>query len=248
MNIKQELTCKHCKEILNEPITLNCCGENICKEHLSELLSNESSKNSKKVKTSCPFCFTEFDKQGLEVNKLIQKLLENELHNFKTDPKFKDLINSFKNEIQHIKKIANDPENFVYETFSEFKRQVDLDRENCKAKIDDLANDMIEKLETFEKDFKNGCKTKFNSKYFNELINESEKQLEENERFINLLSKDNSDREEKSIEVKKIIQKLELDRNKLEKDLLCNKLFKYKKGSLNVEDYFGKLIVSIIGS
>ena len=80
------------------------------------------------------------------------------------------------------------------------------------------------------------------------MINESEKQLEENERFINLLSKDNSDREEKSIEVKKIIQKLELDRNKLEKDLLCNKLFKYKKGSLNVEDYFGKLIVSIIGS
>ena len=245
MNIKQELTCKHCNEILNEPITLNCCGENICKEHLSELLSNESSKNSKKVKTSCPLCFTEFDKQGLEVNKLIQKLVENELHNFKTDSKFKDLISDFRNEIQQFKKIVSDPANFVYEAFSEFKRQVDLDRENCKAKIDDLANEMIKKLETFEKEFKNGSKIKLNSKHYYDLINESEKQLEENERFFSLFSKNHLDREKKSIEVKKILQNLEWKRKKLEKDLLCNKSFKYKKSSLNVEDYFGKLIVSI---
>ena len=240
MNIKDELTCKQCKNIYNEPIFLYCCSDNICKEHLSSELSNSSLK-----KITCPFCSTDIDKHGLNVNKLIQKLVENELHNFKTDPKFKDLISDFRNEIQQVKKILNDPENFVYDKLSEIKRQVDLDRENCKTKIDDLANGVIEKLETFEKMFKNGGRMKINSIHFNDLINESEKQLEQNERFINLFSTDNSEREEKSIEVKKMIQNLELERNKLETEIFYDKSFKYKESSENVEDYFGKLIVSI---
>ena len=127
MNIKDELTCKQCKSIYNEPIFLYCCSDNICKEHLSSELSNSSLN-----KITCPFCSTDIDKHGLNVNKLIQKLVENELHNFKTDPKFKDLISDFRNEIQQVKKILNDPENFVYDKLSEIKRQVDFDREYCK--------------------------------------------------------------------------------------------------------------------
>ena len=103
-------------------------------------------------------------------------------------------------------------------------------------------------MENYEKEFKLNCKTKFVPDDYTDLINESKKKLEENEKFMSLFSIENSDREEKSIEVKKIIQNLEWNRNKLEKDLFSNKSFKYKKGSLNVEDYFGKLIVSIIGS
>jgi hypothetical protein len=42
-----------------------------------------------------------------------------------------------------------------------------------------------------------------------------------------------------------MIQNLELERNKLETEIFYDKSFKYKESSENVEDYFGKLIVSI---
>ena len=241
MNIKEELTCKQCKSIYNEPIFLYCCSDHICKEHLSKELSNLSLN-----KITCPFCSSEIDKHGLNVNKLIQKLVANELHKFKIYPKYKELINNFKSEIDALEKIAKHPENLIYEKFSELKRQVDLDRENSKAKIDDLANDMIEKLETFEKVFKHDSKSKLVSNNFNELIAESKKQLKENEKYVNLFSIENSDREEKSIEANAIITNLKSNRNKLEKDLFCNKSFKYKESSLNIDDFFGKLIVSNI--
>ena len=154
MNIKEELTCKHCNEILNEPITLNCCGGNICKEHLSELLSTESSKKSKKVKTSCPICSSNIDKQGLEVNKVIQKLVKYNLHEFKIYPKYIELIKTLKNEIEGLEKTVNESENLVNEKFSQIKKQVDLERADAKTRIDRLANDIIEILENYEKEIK----------------------------------------------------------------------------------------------
>ena len=39
MNIKEDLTCKYCREIYKNPITLICCGDNICKQHIEELIS-----------------------------------------------------------------------------------------------------------------------------------------------------------------------------------------------------------------
>ena len=246
MNIKQELTCKHCKEILNEPITLNCCGENICKEHLSELLSNESSKKSKKVKTSCPICSSNLDKQGLNVNKLIQKLVENNLHEFKIYPKYKELIKTFKNEIEALEKMVNESENLVNEKFSQIKNQVNLERTNAKTRIDRLANDIIEKLVNFEKEIKLNRKMKLDLDDYNEMLNESKKKLNENEKFINFFSTDNSEREEKSAEIKEIIHKLEYKRYKLKKELFGDKKFKFKETNFNgIEDNFGKLIVSI---
>jgi hypothetical protein len=78
------------------------------------------------------------------VNKLIQKLVENELHEFKIYPTYKEIINNFKSEIDALEKIAKDPENLIYEKFRELKRQVDLEREQTKFQIDSLADDIIE--------------------------------------------------------------------------------------------------------
>jgi hypothetical protein len=50
MNIKEELTCKYCNEVYKNPITLNCCGENICKQHVEELTSNNAHYAMKKTK------------------------------------------------------------------------------------------------------------------------------------------------------------------------------------------------------
>ena len=46
MNIIEELTCKHCHEIYDEPVTLNCCGDNVCKKHIDELLSHSLVENT----------------------------------------------------------------------------------------------------------------------------------------------------------------------------------------------------------
>ena len=40
--IGEELTCKQCRQIYDEPVTLNCCGESVCKKHIEQLLSTSS--------------------------------------------------------------------------------------------------------------------------------------------------------------------------------------------------------------
>ena len=65
MNIKDELTCKYCKQIFNNPITLSC-GDSICKHHIEELISNNTSN-----KFACPLCNEEILNQNLSVNKIL---------------------------------------------------------------------------------------------------------------------------------------------------------------------------------
>jgi hypothetical protein len=49
--------------------------------------------------------------------------------------------------------LLKDPENFIYEEINELKRKVDLDREKSKKEIDELANDLIQQLESYETTF-----------------------------------------------------------------------------------------------
>ena len=87
MNIKEELTCKYCNEIYSNPIMLSCCGENICKQHIDELILL-SSPNTNKF--TCPLCNEENANQNFCVNKLIERLLEKELHKLQIDTKYKE--------------------------------------------------------------------------------------------------------------------------------------------------------------
>ena len=51
MNIEKMLTCKYCNKVYNEPITLTCCGESLCKQHIQDLLSIDDTNS-----LICPFC------------------------------------------------------------------------------------------------------------------------------------------------------------------------------------------------
>ena len=95
MNIKEKLKCKYCTEIYKQPITLNCCGENICKNHVKELMSKNSSSQF-----MCPLCNQENSSQNLNVNKLIEELVERELYEFELDPKYGRALNNLKLEIE----------------------------------------------------------------------------------------------------------------------------------------------------
>ena len=66
MNIIEELTCKLCHEIYDEPVTLNCCGENVCKKHIEQILSNKSSSEKG---FSCSLCNADNRNQSTTTNK-----------------------------------------------------------------------------------------------------------------------------------------------------------------------------------
>ena len=81
-------------------------------------------------------------------------MLETELHAIRMNPNYEKTLNNFKMEIRNLQTILKDPENFIYEEINELKRQVDLDREKPKGEIDELADDLIQQLESYEKKFK----------------------------------------------------------------------------------------------
>ena len=62
-------------------------------------------------------------------------------------------MNNFKTEIRNLERILNEPESFIKEKISQLKWEVDLDREKAKSEIDRLSDNMIQQLETYEKQF-----------------------------------------------------------------------------------------------
>ena len=240
MNVKEELTCEYCKDIYNEPVTLNCCGENICKQHLDELISNNSSN-----KFTCPLCNEENTKQNFSVNKLIQRLVQNELHKFEIDTEYKVVLKNLKKEIFDLETILKDPENIIYEEISELKRQVDLDREQLKSKIDELADDLIDQLESFEKKFKSESKFNLDLERFNSLVSSSKQQLIQYEKCLNLFSTKKEERDEMSSQSEKNIKILQSKNKELRDGLFSNLSIKYKPMGNRIEDSFGKLIIKV---
>ena len=117
MNVKEILACKYCNEVFKQPITLICCGKNICKQHIQELIKEKSSNTF-----SCPLCFQENTNQNFHCSELIEKLIGMELHKFKLDPKYEAAMNNFKTEIESLEAIIKDPENIIYGEIGELKK------------------------------------------------------------------------------------------------------------------------------
>ena len=240
MNIKENLTCKYCNKVYNEPITLTCCGESMCKQHINELLSIDDSNTF-----LCPFCDNQNSNQNFIASKIIQNLLDMEAHKFAIDPKYERVLNNFKKEILNFETILNEPENFIYEEFNELKRQVDLDREKSKNEIDRLADGLIEQLEAFEKQFKTEYKTKVDMKHFSSLMEASKQQLAEYEKFLYLLSTKAEERDKQRKQSEIVINNLIPEINELKRNLFSNKLITYKPMEKKIQDLYGKFIIKV---
>jgi chromosome segregation ATPase len=240
MNINEQLTCKHCKEIFNEPVTLNCCGINICKRHIDELLSIDESNTF-----LCPFCDTESANQHFCINGLIQTLVQNKLHKLEMNSDHKVTFNSLKAEIEKLEAILKDPENIIYEEISELKRLVDLDRERTKRKIDELANNLIQKLEAYEARFKAENVLNLDLEDYNALLESSRKQMAEYEKFLNLFATKKEERKEMSKQTEKAICLLQNKTNELKSKLFSNLSLTYKSAEHDIEEFFGELLVKV---
>ena len=236
MNIKEELTCQYCNQIFKHPIILNCCGENICKHHVDEMVSN---------KFLCPLCKEENKNQIFKANKIIEKLIKRELHAFELDPKYETVLSSLRIEIEKIAAILKDPENYIYEEISELKRQVDLDRERLKIRIDELANDLIQQLESYERKFKSEYKAKVNLEHYNHLVKTSRKQLVEFENFFELFSTKNQEREEKYKDCERLVKVVQPSLIEIKNKLFSDLSLTYQLMEHKIEDLFGKLEIKV---
>ena len=240
MNINSELTCKYCNTIFNEPIML-ACGENICKHHLEELISNKSSKTF-----TCPLCNEEnATNQQFVVNKIIQRLIKIELHAFKLDPKYVNMLNSLKVEIEKLAAILNDPKNYIYEEISKLKRQVDLDRENLKIQIDEQADNFIQQLESYEKRFKAEYKANVNLQYFNGLVESSRKKMIEYEQCLIMFSTESHEREAKYNDCESLVNALQPSLIEIQNKLFSDLSLAYQPAENDTKDLFGKLIIRV---
>ena len=235
MKIKQELTCKFCSQIYNNPITLSC-GDTVCRHHIDEQISN---------KFMCPLCNEENTLQNIKVNKLIENLLRFELHEFKINPIYERVLNYFKKEIGNLEAILNDPERYVFEEINELKRLVDLDREKLNIQIDEIANEFIQRLEYCENVFRTECKTKMDLEHFNELLESSRKKLAEYEQCLSLFSTKNEDRYERRTESEKKILQLRAEIKELKEKLLSSLTISYEIAHVKKENLFGKLSIKV---
>ena len=242
MNVIKELTCKHCKEIYQDPVMMFCCGENMCKKHINEIKTNSASNF-----TPCPFCDKHISDESFRENKIIQSLVENELHEFKIDAKHEQILKELKREIQNWENILNDPENVIHDTFSELKRLIDLDRESLKSQIDKLANGMIEKLKEYEAEFKNRCKIKDVFEEFNDLVISSKEKLTEYEKCLSKFSIKKEERDEKSKEAEELIANLNSKLPEFKIKLFKDTTFRYDPMNeiKNFEELFGKLKIKV---
>ena len=122
---------------------------------------------------------------------------------------------------------------------------MDLDREKTKAEIDKLADDLIDQLETFEKQFKKEYKSKVNLKHYSSQAETSKQQLKEYEKYLNLLSSNSEERDKQSKQSEITINNLKSQIVELKKSLLSNKLITYEPMETKIQDLFGKLIKKV---
>ena len=239
MNIKDDFKCKHCNETFKDPVSLNCCGENICKKHIDDLLLQTTN-------ASCMFCDKPLPRQEFHINKVLKNLIDRELHNLTIDQKYEDVLGQLKMKISQIENMHDDPENVIYAKISELKRQVDLDRENAKVKIDQAADAIINKLDTYQTELKAGCYSISDSQYNANLVANMKIKLIEYESILKSLNKTNHERDNKSKEIQRANFILETEIQEYESKLFKNKTLEYEPMKKIISSIFGKLIVSII--
>jgi len=240
MNLIKELTCNYCKNIYEDPVILDCCQENICKKDFEKILANHE---------NCPNINCQANPKTCVVNRILKKLIETyELNKVTINSEHENVLREFREKIDKIEKINNDPENLIYEKFSVLKSKVDLDRENAKVYIDKLADDTLNCLNKYEKQFKQKCKSKIEN--CNDLIIGMRKEQHDYQNFISSLGNKNEDKDKRKEEIKAKIGKLDSEIQKYESELFENTTIEYmemeKTSELKFKEIFGKLNVSRI--
>jgi hypothetical protein len=154
-------------------------------------------------------------------------------------------LNNLNFEINSLQAILKDPENLIYQEIHEIKRQVNLDREKLKSQIDDLADELIQKLEFYELKLKTEIKCNINMNDYKDLVRASKRQLNEYEDCLKKFSAQNEERDVKRKRCEKITKILQDSIKEVNEKIFSTSL-SYKPMEVGVNEVFGKLIFKVI--
>ena len=114
-----------------------------------------------------------------------------------------------------------------------------------KSQIDGLADELIQRLESYERRFKAEFKTNLDIERFNDLLRSAQQQSVEYEKFLNLFSTEKEEQNEKRFKYGKLINKLQSEIKDVKAKLFSNLSFSFKPSQNNVQDFFGELIIEV---
>jgi len=167
--------CEYCSNRFESPVILPC-GETIClkdlrgvffKEFLNifrlilifrflKTFSKDLYKEDEENVIMCFFCNNEHRiiKDSLPTNKVVSKLLSEtimDMENFKFTKyqRTKKLCTLLKHKLDHVKKIENDPSEYLDIFFNHLVKQIDSSRDNCKHLMDKIHENMVNNVNLF---------------------------------------------------------------------------------------------------
>jgi len=243
--INNLITCKICKQVLEEPVSLPC-QKTICSKHLL----NETDVNSI---YECFFCNKshQIDRKELTVHEEIQKLIDKknkfvnkDFIDFGVNNRLaRDSCEILQSILDEAKLLSNDPAYFVHEFFSDLKNEIDQKKEEYVEKIEEKYETIMNQVLELEKECK--AKTKKEANDLEKIIQEVDDTLKKWNESLNQLNFSKDD-EWKSMrfDAAKQVEKLEDEMEKLKNDLLLNKDYEFIPIDIKDETLFGNFQVS----
>ena len=237
MNFKDDVICNICKKFLNDPISLPC-GCWICNEHVL-------TKNNNTIK--CLYCNEEFSKsKRFKPNETAKKIINSDSHlteeQKSSKPSAKVMLEYFETLLEGFKLSQEHFEINISKQFDEIRFKIDLQREELKKKIDEIALGMIDQTKEREKTLLKDL-NRANSNILNTGLDEEGRRLLEEFRNPNMIVAN----------LKASIEKHELTIKKLEKNIEHfnlqvdqTKAFYFTPNLSNAKQIFGALNLSVV--
>ena len=168
---KSAIQCQLCNKILKDPVHLPCYCT-ICHAHLTD----GSAKDGRITCVECKDTFVVKDME-LKVSKWAKRILDVEGHLTLEEKSAKNekhqLLNEFQLFYDQLQQEQTLFEVSSHDHFAEIKREIDLQREQLKEKIDEIYLSMIKQVEKHETIFKQKLEK---TRCFNEFNAEREKE------------------------------------------------------------------------
>lgn len=178
-----------CKEFTDVPVVLSCCNATVCNQHL-DYQTIEINDGKKRKIFECQLCNCSHDMSYKKFarNQIVENLLKHEFNNLKFGPIYdeaKEECERVNFTLKDLHDLIKDPDNHIYEYVSDLKTNVELRREKIKIEIDKISDEMISKLEAYEKE----CYENFQSGKLSQIIETTESQIKKGESLVEDWSK-----------------------------------------------------------
>ena len=168
--------------------------------------------------------------------------LETVNHSFGKFNDLKKIVQDLNKGLKEIEVLRDDPENYIYEYFKEFNRQVDIRRDMIIIEVEQYSNELIQKIDVIHKE----CSAKVTTKTkTTDCVENCKAKLEELNGIFNTFEIDNNKYEEiltqRSKELENLLNPLERDYKSC---ILGNKCYKIDLSDLKIDQVFGSLQIS----